>query len=993
MKKLEQNSYLWILPNDKENTKILQSKQTTAYSFIECFDGKFSYEVWVYTKNENDVKIRMDIDNKNIYENMKITAKKDYSWQLYGNFQVVKGEHKITLTNNDNSDIELCGVLITRNASYVHNGTATNHLKEIKKGRTIDELLIESGIEISTEETPEQKQKRLKNLYKMGFIERFDQDLSEGKGRNGVPMGGIGAGKVELDQDGVITSITTNNNCEVPIFKTEGSFFAVWCKQKDMQTSRMLQKVNYNKYDLPTIEDIEFKGVFPTAQLKYIDSNLPVKITLDAYSFLIPNDIKNSSIPAVTFDFTVCNNTNEDVETAIMFSWENIIGTGGSMANKSQSNRSNNSYVMNTWNPGFTWSDRTGNYQTANNNYITFKAKSDNCNPSSFGEYTILCDSNDNVTAKSSWDTALDTEKLWQEFSCNGTLTDDESLVGDEDTSYIAGAISKKITLKSNETKKITFILSWYMPHYIDSKLNDIGVYYINNFKNSHEVANYIQNNKNDLLFKTLELKNQLTKSSLPNWLIEKILNDMFPIYTCSWFSKDKKFAINEAPTGMMGCLGTMDQRLACNVIYTNLFTELDVIELELFRQCQGLDGSISHDLGFGCFDISPRGGTWSDLCSSFIMQVYKHYIYTGNKEFLNTMYPHVKKATQYQISIDYDRNNIPDVGAGNGTTYDTYHWYGTSAFVASLWLAGLKVCCELAKIMDDNEFNTQCEDLFYKAQKSMINELWNDKYEFGGYFNNYNDSINNKHSENCFIAQLAGQWFTNLMDLGDILPKDKINETIKTVTKRNVEIKNIVGMNDETTPEGDFGGYGYTFAQYNEVYYGCLAIYNDFVKEGINCFKKVHNISVNSPWNVVLTYFTDGTFTGLPYYMTNPASSFILEALSGYVPNVAQRTLKIAPHIEGNSLSMPLYSPCLWLWLDYEKLQNQIAIKFKAIKIINKTVQFDKFITTILSDIKIKNITINNKQIDFNHIGNRVELHYNFDMLQDKEFIININY
>jgi uncharacterized protein (DUF608 family) len=61
-------------------------------------------------------------------------------------------------------------------------------------------------------------------------------------------------------------------------------------------------------------------------------------------------------------------------------------------------------------------------------------------------------------------------------------------------------------------------------------------------------------------------------------------------------------------------------------------------------------------------------------------------------------------------------------------------------------------------------------------------------------------------------IDQMLGQWHANLLGLGDIFSKEMIRQAIKTMYERNVKLNNMVIMNDETTPEGDFDGYGYTF-------------------------------------------------------------------------------------------------------------------------------------------------------------------------------------
>lgn len=308
----------------------------------------------------------------------------------------------------------------------------------------------------------------------------------------------------------------------------------------------------------------------------------------------------------------------------------------------------------------------------------------------------------------------------------------------------------------------------------------------------------------------------------------------------------------------------------------------------------------------------------------------------------MDEMYPHVKRAVDYQISSDEDQNGIPDVGPGKGTTYDTYHWYGSSAFVGILWLAELKAAVKLAVLKKDMEFADKCEKLFARAQEAIIRELWNDKHDFGGYFQNYHDPKTDAQSENCFIAQLAGQWFADLMHLGDLLPKEKIQETLHTIYKRNIDYPGIVLMNDETTPEGDFYGYGYTFMQYDEVYFGCLAIYRGMVKEGLEVFRRVYERTKDSQWNIGLTYYAGGAFNGLPYYMTNPASLFLLEALSGWVPDAVEGVLSFAPRmLDDEPLRLPLFSPAIWVQMEYEKKAEREIYEVEVLKLFDA--QFGK--------------------------------------------------
>ena len=187
---------------------------------------------------------------------------------------------------------------------------------------------------------------------------------------------------------------------------------------------------------------------------------------------------------------------------------------------------------------------------------------------------------------------------------------------------------------------------------------------------------------------------------------------------------------------------------------------------------------------------------------------------------------------------------------------------------------------------------------------------------------------------------------------------------------ERNVKLNNMVIMNDETTPEGDFDGYGYTFVQYDEVYFGCLAIYYGFVDEGIEAFRRVYDATVGSPWNIVLTHFADGNRTGLPYYMTNPASFFIIEALSGFVPNLVSGSLRISPNIKESSVSMPLFSPKLWLDMNYSVNGSEKKFELTTLR-ASETVSFKQFVTDC--DKKVISVKLNGSDVSFVQDGTTV--------------------
>lgn len=983
MNEITQNVYLWVLPGKETVTRRIEPGSFVTYEVIEPLDGVFYYDIFLrYRCGEGGV-MSVHPNGAPLFTYEKLEPSETGKWIYCGTPMFAKGVQSLRVFNRGEVPLELDAVVMTYDKQYVSSGEADADLALLREGT--EPALKRAAALMGKELDSRKNDENLKKLAQAGFLERPDQAVYTTDCRNGVPMGGIGAGKIELDGDGVFTAITINNNFDVPLYKTEGSFFAVrW-----NGGAKLLQTVNYNPYPFPTVKKVNFTGTFPSAVLRYPEDELPVRLSLRAFSPLVPNNVRDSAMPCVIFEFEAENTGAEEQEISLLFSWENLIGSGGSMRYKSRNPSIPTINIMNTWNPGFTWSNRAGTFQTAPaSGEIGFSASSDHGNPASFGNYTMLTEDGEGVTCKRSWRVSSEGERLWKEFTETGELRESGEEQTGSDGDPVAGAVCRRVTVRPGETKKVPFVFAWYMPRLVNEAENDTAPYYTNFYQNSSEAARDTLERRDELRKGTLEIFGLLSRSTLPEWLKQKLVNDMFPILTCSYFTKEGYFSINEAPTGMMGCLGTMDQRLACNVIYTNFYRELDKSELNLFALTQGKDGSISHDLGAGTFEITERGGSWSDLASSFLLQIYKHYLYTGDREFFDAMYPRIKRAVAWQKTIDYDGNGIPDVGAGNGTTYDTYHWYGTSAFVAGLWLAELKACMRMAELQGDDSFKEECEAMFLRAQKSMIGELWTDRYDCGGYFKSYYDAAGTHRTENCFIAQLAGQWAADLMDLGDLLPEEKIRETIRTITRQNVRLEGMPGMNDETTPKGEYDWFGYTFVQYDEVYYGCLAIYRGFVEEGLECFRRVYEMNKHAPWNVPLTQHADGHIIGLPYYMTNPASFFILEALSGYVPDVVGGKMKLAPRIgKEERLSVPLFSPSLWIWFDYEQAETGRTYRVKTLKIIGKEqLSFERLITELPEGKKLCGVRCAGREIPYTVRGSRVEVEVSWALKEGTE-------
>ncbi|MCL5283575.1 MAG: GH116 family glycosyl hydrolase [Armatimonadetes bacterium] len=140
---------------------------------------------------------------------------------------------------------------------------------------------------------------------------------------SGIPMGGIGAGTVELRADGTFYEWQIFNDWASKL-RLEDSLFAVWVNTGVETLSRLLQ---LNSRGLAQgVSEIGYVGEHPFAMLDYADPNLPVNIHLDAWTPFIPLNEKDSALPCAIFTFNVHNPNSNPVDVSIMASQRNGAG-------------------------------------------------------------------------------------------------------------------------------------------------------------------------------------------------------------------------------------------------------------------------------------------------------------------------------------------------------------------------------------------------------------------------------------------------------------------------------------------------------------------------------------------------------------------------------------------------------------------------------------------------------------------------------------------
>ncbi|HQP91263.1 MAG TPA: GH116 family glycosyl hydrolase [Candidatus Omnitrophota bacterium] len=706
-----------------------------------------------------------------------------------------------------------------------------------------------------------------------------DQNL-----KSGVPLGGIGAGKIEVLANGLLDSFSFLNNTHNPLVSNDASglkgvlgfHFAVWVRDKGKKVSKLLSTQPFS--GLPCVDSIKYDGSFPFVRLDYSDAGLPVNISLEAFSSFIKNDEKRSSIPAAIFKFRITNPFSRAMSVSLAGIGRNLIGE----------------WCVGRFNQVVDSPKHLGVY---------FYNKKVQGNDPSSGELgmTVLKAAGVETTYFGEWNmqgapfvfdkNSLSLNECWSHFSDEGLLPNINTEKVVQSESFQAGAgLAAKMNLRPKSSVTITYVLSWYFPNYGE------GHIYETVFRNALNVTNFASEKLPALYADTKAWQKELNSLKIEPWLKDALINNLYPMYSGSMWTKRQRFGLFEAPQ-VCPLLGTLDVRFYGSLPLALFFPELELKEMTEFAEAQRPQGYIPHDLGYKRSDLasnSTNGLFWKDLNPKFILLSWRDYLMTKDENFLRKMYPFIKKAFYWTAATDRNKDFLPD-NEGTDQTFDLWAFKGASSYCSSIFLASLLALEKIALTFNDQDMADEARNWFKKGRASFEKKLWNKKYFIA--YNNGKEAVSERELSQrlkaekvnaaCMVGQLTGQWIAHLLGLGYIVSEDRVKKAVLTMLELNGQAS-IFGAVNSLYPDGEkeksnlqsencWFGMTYCLAS--------LAIYEGYVKEELALAKKAwDSVTGNllNPWNQSDMYSaTDGSYIFGDHYMRNMVIWSLIFALA----------------------------------------------------------------------------------------------------------------
>jgi len=738
-------------------------------------------------------------------------------------------------------------------------------------------------------------------------------------------LGGIGTGNVSIGARGELR--------DWEIFNTPGkgvslhySFFSLWAKEEGKEpVCKVLESKLHPPFSkshgfhsgavsgLPRFETSALRGEYPIAWVDLKDDSMPVEVTLETFTPMIPLNPDDSGIPCAIFNYRVKNKTDRKIDVSIAGSLLNGSGFSGydQFENlKQESFKGSKNEFRND--DGF-----SGLYM-----YSTSLPEND----LKSGNMSLVTTSKQ-VTYKATWNNEGwwdGIHDMWDDFSSDGKFDAQTSTCAIKDAGQKVGSLGVYETLNPGEEKDFQFILTWYFPNRINgweqtccsSGCNcDITQnYYANLFMSSWDAAHYILKNYNRLSKDTYKFHHALFDSSLPHYVIDAAASNMDILRSTTCFRlKNGKFFGYEGCFNKAGCcegncthVWNYEQTLA--FLYPTLERDMRVTEFNVETEENGKMEFRTKKL----FGSSNNYHPAADGQLGCIIRLYRDWKLSGSNEFLSSVWDNAKKALNYAFTYwDSDGDFVLDSQQHN--TYDI-EFYGPNSLINSMFYGALKAAAEMAEAMHDSESAEKYRNAHSKGSEKMDKMLWN-----GEYYSQVIDDVNKykyQYGEGCLSDQLFGQMTSHLAGLGYILPEEHVKKAVHSIFKYNfftefsshINVQRTYILNDEkglvlcSWPNG--GRPKLPFVYSDEVWTGieyqvaAHLIFEGFIDEGLTVIKAVrdrHDGIKRNPWNEVECGH---------HYVRAMASWASIIALSGYKCDLVNGIIEFNPAINKENFS-----------------------------------------------------------------------------------------
>lgn len=309
-------------------------------------------------------------------------------------------------------------------------------------------------------------------------------------------LGGLGAGGFELSPSMRIVGANLGGGSQGSA-SLPACFAAVRAQAGTRSISRVL--ATGNAFHLPVVSSVDVTEQAPVADVQFIDAGLSASIGLTAFSPLVPDDIKDSAIPAAAFIFHLSNPLAIPVEVSVALSWDGA----GALA------------------PAGSRVAVTGRVMPSAGGMFGVLFQRAGLPHMPGGELAVLTapQSPGATVTQGLWSAGPVEPSWWRSFSETGDLPPASQRARGTDA-----VVCVRLSLKPGDKIDLPFAVGWRLSPAADA-LGAEGRFYNSQFSSGAGAAERLLNDSISLLALTREWQDRLLFSNLPSWLDRQIMD------------------------------------------------------------------------------------------------------------------------------------------------------------------------------------------------------------------------------------------------------------------------------------------------------------------------------------------------------------------------------------------------------------------------------------------------------------------------------------
>jgi non-lysosomal glucosylceramidase len=713
------------------------------------------------------------------------------------------------------------------------------------------------------------------------------------------PLGGVGAGSIGLGGRGQLRDWEIFNHPDKgrsPAY----AFPAIRARVGTGQpVARVLESRLIPPYEawgglspdrvsgLARLESAIFTGEYPLAKIAFHDRGLPVQVSLEAFTPIIPLDADASGLPVAILRYVVTNPASHLAEVSIAFSLDNPVGVG----------------VRGEQRGSDVAKKRTSEYRESGSVAGLLMTNPGVAHDAPLAGSFALCvaaSGDGRVTYLRGWPRAkwwASPLLFWDDFSGDGQLGPEAA----ERNSV--GSVCLQRTIAPGAKAEFTFLLAWHFPNRTTAfgweELNGdtsgvdpnaiIGNYYCQRFPDAWAAAEYAAQNLPSLEPRMKHFLAAMRESTLPAPVKEAAMANLSTLVTPTCFrTADGKFRGFEGITDDRGCCpGNCTHVWNYETTTQFLFPSLARSMREsAFDLADHLHGMLPIRLALPEGN-QTRGTTAADGTMGQIIKTFIDWQLCGDRDWLLRIWPKVRKALEFAwIEGGWDANRDGVLEGVQHNTYDV-EFYGPNPFCGVYYLGALRACEEMARAAGDGSFAAECRRLFDNGSRWIDANLFNGHYYVQQIHGIPRDRIapqlrssggaeDSEHpdfqlGEGCLADQLIGQYLADIAGLGPLLAPDNIRTTLASILRYNYRsslerhdsVQRVYALNDEAAvlvcdygaakrPRIPFPYYAESWTGI-EYLFGTQLLFSGKIDEGVRCYENVrrrYDGERRNPWD-----------------------------------------------------------------------------------------------------------------------------------------------